>query len=125
MSYEQSLIFMLDRRRQVKHRGGLAIERIIGESAIELPMSITFTPEQESLVQSLLETGQFSTSEQVIQVALRLLKKVQQEKQEWIEETRAKVNEGLAEIERGETLDGETFVNQILNKLEQRKEAQE
>lgn len=116
---------MLDRRRQVKHRGGLAIERIIGESAIELPISITFTPEQESLVQSLLETGQFSTSEQVIQVALRLLKKVQQEKQEWIEETRAKVNEGLAEIERGETLDGETFVNQILNKLEQRKEAQE
>lgn len=87
-------------------------------------MSITLTPEQESLVQSLLETGQFSTSEQVIQVALRLLKKVQQEEQEWIEETRAKVNEGLAEIERGETIDGKTFVNELLAKLERAKETQ-
>ncbi|WP_059000919.1 ribbon-helix-helix domain-containing protein [Leptolyngbya sp. NIES-2104] len=83
-------------------------------------MSITLTPEQESLVQSLLETGQFSTSEEVIQVALRLLKKAQQEEQAWIEETQAKIDEGFAALERGETLDGETFVNQLLERLEQR-----
>ncbi|MBW4441150.1 MAG: type II toxin-antitoxin system ParD family antitoxin [Plectolyngbya sp. WJT66-NPBG17] len=84
-------------------------------------MSITLTPEQESLVQALLETGRFSTSEQVILVALRLLKKAQREEQEWIEEARAKVNEGLAEIERGETLDGETFIKQLREKLEQKR----
>lgn len=74
-------------------------------------MSITLTPEQKSLVQSLLETGQFSTSEEVIQVALRLLKKAQQDEQAWIEETQAKIDEGFAALEHGETLDGETFVN--------------
>jgi antitoxin ParD1/3/4 len=93
----------------------------MGKSAIEQIMSITLTPEQESLVQALLETGRFSTSEQVILVALRLLKKAQREEQEWIEEARAKVNEGLAEIERGETLDGETFIKQLREKLEQKR----
>lgn len=39
--------------------------------------------------------------------------------QEWIEEIRAKIDEDFAALERGETLDGETFVNQLLEKLEQ------
>ncbi len=83
-------------------------------------MSTILTPEQENLVQNLLGTGRFSTSEEVIQTALWLLEK---EEQAWIEQTKAKIDEGFAALERGETLDGETFVNQLLEKFEQAKEA--
>lgn len=34
--------------------------------------------------------------------------------QVWVQETRNKVKEGIASLERGEGIDGETFVNQLL-----------
>ncbi|WP_242064972.1 type II toxin-antitoxin system ParD family antitoxin [Nostoc sp. FACHB-133] len=36
-------------------------------------MSITFSPEQEQLIQILLSTGRFNSVDEVIQSALRLL----------------------------------------------------
>ncbi|WP_375471206.1 type II toxin-antitoxin system ParD family antitoxin [uncultured Nostoc sp.] len=36
-------------------------------------MSITFSPEQEPIIQVLLATGQFKNVDEVIQTALRLL----------------------------------------------------
>lgn len=88
-------------------------------------MSITLTPEQESLIQSLIATGRFRNSAEVIQIAFRLLEEAQREEQTWIEETRSKIDEGFAALERGDTLDGETFVNQLIEKLEQSQEAQQ
>ncbi|MBD6619763.1 hypothetical protein FNW02_29110 [Komarekiella sp. 'clone 1'] len=34
--------------------------------------------------------------------------------QVWLDETRTLVDEGIASLERGEGIDGETFVNQLL-----------
>ncbi|MFN6561144.1 MAG: type II toxin-antitoxin system ParD family antitoxin [Nostoc sp. ChiSLP01] len=36
-------------------------------------MSITFSPEQEQIIQVLLATGKFNSVDEVIQTALRLL----------------------------------------------------
>ncbi len=36
-------------------------------------MSITLTPEQEEFIQAQLQTGQFSSAEEVVQAALQLL----------------------------------------------------
>ena len=86
-------------------------------------MSITLTPEQETIVDNLIATGSFQTAEQVLQVALKLLEQERQSYQSWVVETREKVREGIESLDRGEGVDGETVVNDLLAKLRQTKES--
>ncbi|AFY88181.1 MAG: hypothetical protein CLLPBCKN_001796 [Chroococcidiopsis cubana SAG 39.79] len=88
-------------------------------------MNITLKPEQEKIVQTLLASGKFKNVDEVIQAALHLLEEDDREYQQWMIETRAKVEEGIASLERGEGIDGETFVNQLLTKFKQAREAQQ
>lgn len=85
-------------------------------------MSITLTLEQEKLVRALLLTGRFRNADEVIQIALRLLEEENREYQIWLEETRSKIDEGIASLERGEGIDGERFIHQLLGQLQQVKE---
>jgi antitoxin ParD1/3/4 len=79
-------------------------------------MSITLNPEQETIVANLIATGGFQTSDEVLQVALRLLETERQSYQAWVTETREKVQEGIESLDRGEGIDGETVVNYLLAK---------
>ena len=87
-------------------------------------MNITLKPEQEALIHAKVKSGQYQTVDDVIQAALDLLDEQDKAYEEWVIETRAKVDEGIASLERGEGIDGETFVNQLLSKLKLAKEAQ-
>lgn len=87
-------------------------------------MNITLKPEQEALIHSKLQSGYYQTVDDVIQAALELLDEQDKADEQWVIETRAKVDEGIASLERGEGIDGETFVNQLLLKLKLAKEAQ-
>lgn len=80
-------------------------------------MSITLNPEQETIVDNLIATGSFQTAEEVLQVALNLLEQERQSYQSWVIETREKVREGIESLDRGEGVDGETVVNDLLAKL--------
>ena len=82
-------------------------------------MQITLDKQQEKFVTAQLATGKFTHAEEVVRLALRLLEKSQTEEQEWITATRAKVEIAVAEMERGEGLDGETFVAEILERFQQ------
>ncbi len=86
-------------------------------------MNITLKPEQEALIHAKLQSGQYQTVDDVIQAALDLLDEQDKAYEEWVIETRAKVDEGIASLERGEGIDGEIFVNQLLSKLKLAKEA--
>lgn len=88
-------------------------------------MNITLKPEQEALIYSKLQSGRYQTVDDVIQAALNLLDEQDKAYEQWVIETRTKVDEGIASLERGEGIDGETFVNQLLAKLKQAKEAQQ
>jgi antitoxin ParD1/3/4 len=57
-----------------------------------------------------------------LQVALKLLEKERQSYRLWLTETKEKVQEGIESLDRGEGLDGETVVNDLLAKLRQAKE---
>lgn len=81
-------------------------------------MNINPKPNQEALVKSKLQSGQYQSVDDVIQAALDWL-----DEQDKAIETREKVAEGIASLERGEGIDGETFVNQLLSKLKLAKEA--
>lgn len=87
-------------------------------------MNIILKPDQEALIRAKLQSGRYQTIDDVIQAALHLLDERDKAYEQWVIETRAKVDEGIVSLERGEGIDGETFVNQLLEKLEQAKEAQ-
>lgn len=87
-------------------------------------MKITLKPEQEAFIHAKLQSGRYQTVDDVIQEALQLLNERDRAFEQWVIETRAKVDEGIASLERGEGIDGETFVNQQLAKLKQARDAQ-
>ena len=79
-------------------------------------MNITLKPDQEAFIRAKLQSGQYQTVDDVIQAALDLLDEQDKAYEQWVIETRAKVDEGIASLERGEGIDGETFVNQLLRR---------
>jgi len=79
-------------------------------------MNITLKPDQEAFIRAKLQSGQYQTVDDVIQAALELLDEQDKADEQWVIETRAKVDEGIASLERGEGIDGETFVNQLLRR---------
>lgn len=88
-------------------------------------MNITLKAEIEQFIQAQIATGRFANAEEVISKALKLLEERDKEYQEWVEETRQKVDVAIAELERGEGLDGETVVMQILDRFQKAREVQQ
>ncbi|WP_392535881.1 type II toxin-antitoxin system ParD family antitoxin [Nostoc sp. C117] len=86
-------------------------------------MNIELKPEHEQFIQAQIASGKFTNADEVIDVAFQLLEKLNSEYVQWVEETRQKVDVAIAEIERGEVLDGETVVMQILEKFQKAREA--
>jgi antitoxin ParD1/3/4 len=88
-------------------------------------MSITLHSEQETIIASLIAAGSFQTADEVLQVALKLLETERQSYQSWVVQTQTQVQEGIDSLdsaeptlrERGEGVDGETVVNDLLAKL--------
>jgi antitoxin ParD1/3/4 len=81
-------------------------------------MSITLTSEQEKLVQNLLSTRHYQRSEEVIQAALNLLEEYGVQYEQWVNETRGKIEVGLQELERGEGIDLDIAMEQLTAKVE-------
>ncbi|MGL5133232.1 MAG: hypothetical protein ACRC78_11930, partial [Planktothrix sp.] len=70
-------------------------------------------------IQTQINSGKFTNADQVIDLAFQLLEKLNTEYQEWIIETRQKVDIAITELDNGEGLDGETVVNDILDRFKQ------
>ncbi|MGD1698328.1 ribbon-helix-helix domain-containing protein [Dapis sp. BLCC M229] len=75
-------------------------------------MNIKPTPEQEKFIEVQVNSEKFVTFEEAIDKALKLL-----EYQQWIEETGEKIDADFAELDRGEGLDGEVVIMEILNRF--------
>jgi antitoxin ParD1/3/4 len=84
-------------------------------------MTIALKPEQEQLILAQVATGRYADSTEVIDRALQLLT----EEAAWIEETREKLAIGVAELDRGEGVDGPTIMNQMLERFQQARESSE
>ena len=80
-------------------------------------MKIKLNSKQERFVETQVNSGQFATVDEVVNLALQLLEKMGGEYEKWMEETREKVDAGWAELDRGEGLDGETVVMEIFAQL--------
>ncbi len=84
-------------------------------------MNISLKPEQEQFIQSQIQQGNFANAEQVIGVALRLLEEQSPAYKQWLTETREKVANAMAQIERGEAIPGEVVIAELRDKISQLK----
>jgi antitoxin ParD1/3/4 len=82
-------------------------------------MNITLNPRQEKIIQAQVQLGTFSTADQAIDQALRLLEQWAVSEAQWMDETREKLASASAQIERGEVLDGPTVIAALQAKLNQ------
>ncbi|MBW4419315.1 MAG: type II toxin-antitoxin system ParD family antitoxin [Myxacorys californica WJT36-NPBG1] len=82
-------------------------------------MSISLTPDQERLIQTKLQSGKYRSAEEVLEIALRLLDQYDRADGEWVEDVRAKIDAAIEASTHTPPIDGETFVNQILERFQQ------
>jgi antitoxin ParD1/3/4 len=78
-------------------------------------MPITLQPEQEQFIQTQLATGRYTNATEVIAEALQLLEK-RNHYDRWVEELGNKIDIAAAELDRGEGIDGEIAINQLLSR---------
>ena len=82
-------------------------------------MNISLTPEQEQFIQEKLNSGKYETADELISEAFRLLEERDKHYEKWVEETRKKVAVGIAQLDRGEGIDGEDVFKELLEEIEQ------
>jgi antitoxin ParD1/3/4 len=80
-------------------------------------MNIALTPEQQNLIQAKLKTGKYQSSQQIIEIALRLFDEYEQAESEWSQSVRAKIQAALEVSDSSPAIDGETFINNILERF--------
>ncbi len=85
-------------------------------------MNIRLKPEHEHFIQAQIAIGKYTNAEGVVDKAFQLMEKLHLESAEWIDETRQKVDTAIAELERGQGLDGETVVMEILERFQKAQE---
>ena len=82
-------------------------------------MSISLSPAQERLIQNKLQTGKYNSAEEVLEIALRLLDKYDLADAAWIEDVGEKIDAAILASEHTQPIDGETFINQILERFQE------
>jgi antitoxin ParD1/3/4 len=81
-------------------------------------MNVHLTPELEELVQSKVKSGRYSSAIEVVRVALRLLEEHDNGRALCLNELHTRIDDGLAALDRGEGVDGEKFMQEILDGLD-------
>jgi antitoxin ParD1/3/4 len=87
-------------------------------------MNIQIKPELEEIIAAQIATGRYTNPEDVISKALKLLLEWDKGYQNWVEETREKVDVAIEQLDRGEGIDGDVVISQLRDKLRQAREIQ-
>jgi antitoxin ParD1/3/4 len=82
-------------------------------------MSISLTSDQERFVQAKLQAGKYRTAEDILEIALRLLDEYDRSEIEWVEDVQAKIDAAIETSNHTAPIDGETFVNGVLERFQQ------
>ena len=83
-------------------------------------MNIQIKPELEQIIQAQIATGRYTNPEDVISKALKLLLEWDKGYQNWVEETREKVDVAIEQLDRGEGINGEVVISQLREKNKQK-----
>ncbi|HKR97476.1 MAG TPA: type II toxin-antitoxin system ParD family antitoxin, partial [Candidatus Angelobacter sp.] len=69
-------------------------------------MNVSLTPELEELISQKVQSGRYTSASEVIREALRLLEEQDQLRQKRLAAIRQEIDEGLAQLDRGEGIPG-------------------
>jgi len=80
-------------------------------------MNVHLTPELEQLVQTKVQSGRYNSASEVVREALRLMEQKDELRTIQLQELRNRLDKGLGQAERGEGVDGEVFMQGLLEDL--------
>ncbi|MFB2879048.1 type II toxin-antitoxin system ParD family antitoxin [Floridanema aerugineum] len=84
-------------------------------------MNISLSSEIEKFIASQVESGKYSSAQEVIVAGIRLLEERERIYKGRFEELKKEIMLGVEASERGEVVDGETVFSQLQQKLQQRR----
>lgn len=76
------------------------------------PKTVSLTPENAAFVTGCVESGRYQSASEVVRAALRLLQDQEAERVS----VRRQVEDGVAELDRGDTVDGEGVFRRLADK---------
>ena len=88
--------------------------------AVRTSLNVSLTPELEQFVQGRLASGRYQTASEVVREGLRLLELQERDRDAAYKALKAKLKRGAEQAERGEVVDGEEFLEQLIQRLESR-----
>lgn len=86
-------------------------------------MVIQLKPEQKKFIEAQVASGKYNSPEEVMDKMFLVFERLQSEYEEWLTETRVKIEEGIESLDRGEGMNGETVVARLRDKLRQTRES--
>ena len=84
-------------------------------------VNVSLTPELDAFLQSRVKSGRYQTTSEVVREALRLLERQERDRDEAFLQSKAKLERGAAQAERGELLDGHEVFDELRNMIEERR----
>lgn len=76
-------------------------------------LNVSLTPELSRFVESRLRSGKYQSASELVREALRLLESRDQAASSGIEALKKEIEVGLAQLRRGEGVDGEDFFRRL------------
>jgi antitoxin ParD1/3/4 len=86
-------------------------------------MNVSLTPELEELVHEKVKSGRYLSASEVVREGLRLLEERDRLYQARLSELQTAVNIGIEQSDRGEVFDGETVIQELLDEIQQARQA--
>lgn len=84
-------------------------------------MNVSLTPELEQFIQSQIESGKYTSADEVVLAGIRLLEERDRIYKGRFEELQKEVRIGIEASEQGQVVDGETVFRQLRQRLQQRR----
>lgn len=85
-------------------------------------MNVHLTPELEQLVQEKVQTGRYNSASEVVREALRLMEQKDQLRALQLQHLRSRIDKGLAQAGQVEGVDGDTFMEGLIDDLDRKPE---
>lgn len=87
-------------------------------------MNVSLTPELEQFVHNKVKSGRYLSASEVVREALRLLEERDRLREIRLETLRQEIAIGVEQSDRGEGADGEEVIQELLEEIDQARQAQ-